>query len=380
MICENCGIRPASVQVFQQQGGQRVTSYLCMQCARQLGMIGGGGNFGGASPFEMLQNLIQQQGGQGPNNFFEALSGEAREAVMRAREASAGTTRTNAIGTDHLLAGIVTGDNVATEALGRAGANVDEMRSTFAEQRGDPGEAVYTFTPSAKHALQLAFQAARQMGAAQIGSEHLLLGLLGEGDGNAYQIPARNGAGDAEALRRINRLIEPTAAEVYLVGEATSGMDPLELRRRVGMVFQVPALFGETVEEAVVYGARLAGKEAQAARLLEMAGLDASFAGKDPGTLSVGEQQRVSIARALALEPEALLMDEPTSALDEAARRRIEELVRGLNATLGLTIVVVSHDLDQVSRVADRVVVLVGGRSEGEWSREEFFSDRKSVV
>src|SRR5918995_79084 len=121
MICENCGIRPASVQVFQQQGGQRVTSYLCTQCA-------------------------QQQGGQGPGNFFEALSGEARDSVMRAREASAGTTRTNAIGTDHLLAGIVTGDNVATEALGRAGANVNEMRSDFAEQRGNPGEAVYTFT------------------------------------------------------------------------------------------------------------------------------------------------------------------------------------------------------------------------------------------
>jgi len=209
MVCENCGVRPASVQVFQQQAGQRVTSYLCTQCARQLGMIGGGGNFGGTNPFEMLQNLIQQQGGQGPGNFFEALSGEAREAVMRAREASAGTTRTNAIGTDHLLAGIVTGNNVATEALGRAGANVDEMRSTFAEGRGDPGEAVYTFTPSAKHALQLAFQAARQMGAAQIGSEHLLLGLLGEGDGNAYQILARNGAGDAEALRReIARLLQ----------------------------------------------------------------------------------------------------------------------------------------------------------------------------
>ncbi len=209
MVCENCGVRPASVQVFQQQGGQRATSYLCTQCARQLGMIGGGGNFGGTNPFEMLQNLIQQQGGQGPGNFFEALSGEAREAVMRAREASAGTARTNAIGTDHLLAGIVTGDNVATEALGRAGANVDEMRSTFGAQRGDPGEAVYTFTPSAKHALQLAFQAARQMGAAQIGSEHLLLGLLGEGDGNAYQILARNGAGDAEALRReIARLLQ----------------------------------------------------------------------------------------------------------------------------------------------------------------------------
>jgi ATP-dependent Clp protease ATP-binding subunit ClpC len=185
-------------------------------------MIGGGGNFGGTNPFEMLQNLIQQQGGQGPGNFFEALSGEAREAVMRAREASAGTTRTNAIGTDHLLAGIVTGNNVATEALGRAGANVDEMRSTFAEQRGDPGEAVYTFTPSAKHALQLAFQAARQMGAAQIGSEHLLLGLLGEGDGNAYQILARNGAGDAEALRReIARLLQQRGAGAP--GAATPG-------------------------------------------------------------------------------------------------------------------------------------------------------------
>ena len=215
MICENCGVRPASVQVFRQQGDQRATSYLCTQCARQLGMIGGGGAFGGANPFEMLHNLIQQQSAQGPGNFFEALSGEAREAVMRAREASAGTTRTNAIGTDHLLAGIVTGDNLAAEVLERAGANVDEMRSDFSQQRGDPGEAVYTFTPSAKHALQLAFQAARQMGSAQIGSEHLLLGLLGEGDGNAYQILARNGAGDAEALRReIARLLQQRGGAV----------------------------------------------------------------------------------------------------------------------------------------------------------------------
>lgn len=183
-----------------------------------------------------------------------------------------------------------------------------------------------------------------------------------------------SGAGKSTLLRAVNRLIEPTAGEVYLDGEPTSGMDPLELRRRVGMVFQLPALFGATVEEAILYGARLAGREADAERLLRMAGLDASFTGKDPQTLSVGEQQRVSIARALALGPEALLMDEPTSALDEATRRRIEDLIRELNASLGLTIVAVSHDLDQVERVADRVVVLVRGRSEGEWSREEFFS------
>src|ERR687886_110925 len=208
MICENCGTRPASVQVSQQQGGQRSTAYLCTQCARQLGMIGGGGFGGGGNPFEMLQNLVQQQN-QGPGNFFEALSGEARESVMRAREASAGTTPTAAIGTDHLLSGIVGGDNIAMEALRRAGANVDGMRATFNEHRGDPGDQVYTFTPSAKRALQLAFTAARQMGSAQVGSEHLLLGLLGEGDGNAYQILARNGAQDAEALRReIARLLQ----------------------------------------------------------------------------------------------------------------------------------------------------------------------------
>jgi putative ABC transport system ATP-binding protein len=183
-----------------------------------------------------------------------------------------------------------------------------------------------------------------------------------------------SGTGKSTLLRTINRLVEPTAGEIYLDGEPTSRMDPLKLRRRVGMVFQLPALFGATVEEATLYGARLAEREADAGRLLEMAGLEASFLGRAPQALSVGEQQRVSIARALALEPQALLMDEPTSALDEAARRRVEGLIRELNASLGLTTVLVSHHLDQVARVADRVVVLAGGRSEGEWGREEFFS------
>src|SRR5919199_6936880 len=212
MICENCGVRPASVQVFRQQGDRRVSSYLCTQCARQLGMIGG--TQGGDDPFAMLQNLIQQQqGGQG--SLFDALSQEAQQAVMRAREASAGTTRTAAIGTNHLLAGIVTGDNMATDALQRAGADVEGMRARFQEFRGDPGDEVYTFTPSAKRALQLSFTAARQMGAGQVGSEHLLLGLLGEGDGNAYRILQQHGANDAEALRReILRLMQQRGAQM----------------------------------------------------------------------------------------------------------------------------------------------------------------------
>ena len=140
------------------------------------------------------------------------------------------------------------------------------------------------------------------------------------------------------------------------------------------MVFQIPALFGASVREAVLYGARLSGRDEDPERLLEVVGLDPSLVERDPQTLSAGQQQRVSIARALALGPEVLLLDEPTSALDEAARRRIEDLVRDLNARLGLTMIFVSHDLSQVERVADRVVLLADGKSVGEWGREDFFS------
>jgi ATP-dependent Clp protease ATP-binding subunit ClpC len=241
MICENCRARPASVQVNRQQGGQRIAAYFCTQCARQLGMIGGGA-FGGANPFETL-NLVQQQNQQGPGSFFEALSTEAQEAVMRSREASAGTTRTNAIGTDHLLAGIVAGENVATEALRRAGADVEGLRENFREFRGDPGEGIYTFTPSAKRALQLSFAAARQVGSAQVGSEHLLLGLLGEGDGNAYQILSRYGADDPEALRReIGRLLQQRGGRMSPPGAAPGGGFPGSPGGPQGPQSQTPVL------------------------------------------------------------------------------------------------------------------------------------------
>ena len=193
-------------------------------------------------------------------------------------------------------------------------------------------------------------------------------------DGGITAVVGPSGAGKTTLLRAINRLIEPTSGEVYLDGEPTSGLDPLELRRRVGMVFQVPALFGGSVDEAVLYGARLSNEDADPGRLLELVGLSASLAERDPQTLSVGQQQRVAIARVLALRPEALLLDEPTSALDEAARSRVEELVMDLNDRLGLTMVFVTHDLSQVERVADHVALLAGGRCEGEWSREDFFS------
>ena len=209
-----------------------------------------------------------------------------------------------------------------------------------------------------------------------VGRVEILKGVTATiGEGEVVSIVGPSGAGKSTLLRTINRLVEPTAGEIFLDGAPTGEMDPLELRRRGGMIFQLPALFGETVTDAVLYGLRLAGRSADVERLLESVGLDPSMAGRDPQSLSVGQQQRVSIARALALEPEVLLMDEPTSALDRAARQRVEDLIRDLNTRLNLTIVIVSHALGQVERVADRVLLLVAGRSEGEWSKEEFFSD-----
>jgi putative ABC transport system ATP-binding protein len=210
-----------------------------------------------------------------------------------------------------------------------------------------------------------------------VGRAEILKGVTGTVDaGEVVSIVGPSGAGKSTLLRTINRLAEPTAGEIFLDGVPTRKMNSLELRRRVGMVFQLPALFGETVADAVLYGLRLMGRSTDVGHLLELVGLDPSLATRDPQSLSVGQQQRVSIARALALEPEILLMDEPTSALDQAARQRVEGLIRDLNARLNLTIVIVSHALDQVERVADRVLLLVSGRSEGEWSKEEFFSGK----
>jgi ABC-type methionine transport system ATPase subunit len=191
--------------------------------------------------------------------------------------------------------------------------------------------------------------------------------------GEVFSVVGPSGAGKSTLLRTINRLVESTAGNIFLDGAPIEEINPLELRRRIGMVFQLPALFGDTVEDSVLYGVRLAGKCADVERLLGLAGLAPSLASRNPQSLSVGQQQRVSIARALALEPEVLLMDEPTSALDQVARQWIEDLIGQLNKELGLTIVVVSHALDQVERIADRVVLLIDGRSEGEWSKEEFF-------
>jgi putative ABC transport system ATP-binding protein len=169
-----------------------------------------------------------------------------------------------------------------------------------------------------------------------------------------------SGAGKSTLLRLCNRLEVPASGRVAFRGADLDDVDPLALRRQVGMVFQRPILFPGTVEDNL----RVADPQADAAALvaaMERAGLDRSFLSRVGDDLSGGEAQRACLARTLLTDPEALLLDEPTSALDPPATRQLERLARSL-ATDGVPMVWVSHDLEQVRRVADRTIVLVAGR------------------
>jgi ABC-type proline/glycine betaine transport system ATPase subunit len=170
-----------------------------------------------------------------------------------------------------------------------------------------------------------------------------------------------SGSGKSTLLRLLNRLVDPDRGTVRHRGRDVCECDPLELRREVCLVPQLPALLPGTVADNVLYGVRLAGRDADVARMLELAGLDPSYADRDSAQLSVGEQQRVMLARALALEPDVLLLDEPTSALDEQARTAVEETLRRLQDEVSASFVLVTHDLDQAARLASWVVRLEKG-------------------
>jgi putative ABC transport system ATP-binding protein len=172
-----------------------------------------------------------------------------------------------------------------------------------------------------------------------------------------------SGSGKSSLLRLLNRLADPVAGAVRYRGSDVRDRDPLEVRREVGLVPQLPALAEGTVADNIRYAAGLAGDGSppDVARLLDLAGLDSGYADRDAARLSVGEQQRAMLARALAVEPRVLLLDEPTSALDERARDAVEATLRGLRERLGLSLVLVTHDLEQARRMADWVVRLDEG-------------------
>jgi putative ABC transport system ATP-binding protein len=181
--------------------------------------------------------------------------------------------------------------------------------------------------------------------------------------GGVTVLKGPSGAGKSTLLRLCNRLEVPTTGVVRYRGEDIAALDPLALRRRVGMVFQRPTLFAGTVRDNL----RVAlpdGDDDAYADALERSGLSAAFLDRDGGELSGGEAQRACLARTLVTSPEALLMDEPTSALDDANTRLLERHTCSLTGD-GVTVVWVTHDLAQADRIADHAIALEGGRLVG---------------
>jgi putative ABC transport system ATP-binding protein len=179
----------------------------------------------------------------------------------------------------------------------------------------------------------------------------------------ASAIAGPSGCGKSSLLRVLNRLADPDIGSVSYRDRPLTEYPVLDLRREVSLVPQLPALLEGTVEHNITYAAGLAHREPEPARSLDLVGLDASFAPRDASKLSVGEQQRVMLARALAQSPSVLLLDEPTSALDAAARDSVEATLLDLRRRLDISLVLVTHDLAQAERLADSVLRLDGGRT-----------------
>jgi len=188
------------------------------------------------------------------------------------------------------------------------------------------------------------------------------------GSGEFLAVVGPSGSGKTTLLRLINRLAEPTGGTVRIGGEDAAALDPIALRRRVGYVFQGVGLFPHlTVAENIAITPKLLGwdgprRAARAAELLALVRLPASYAPRFPHQLSGGERQRVGVARALAAEPRIVLMDEPFSALDALTRDALGDDYRRLHRDLGLTSVMITHDMLEALLLADRVVVLREGR------------------
>ncbi|MDP3803683.1 methionine ABC transporter ATP-binding protein [Brevundimonas sp.] len=199
--------------------------------------------------------------------------------------------------------------------------------------------------------------------------------------GEVFGVVGRSGAGKSTLIRTINLLERPDAGTVTVDGREMTALAPAELRaarRRIGMIFQhFNLLNAKTIAGNVAFPLRLEGRPAaevdrRVADLLEQLGLS-EHARKHPAQLSGGQKQRVGIARALACEPGVLLCDEATSALDPETTDEILTLLDQLNRDLGLTIILITHQMEVVRRVCDRVAVLKDGRVVEEGATADVF-------
>ena len=209
---------------------------------------------------------------------------------------------------------------------------------------------------------------------------------MGVSNGETLVLLGSSGCGKTTTLKMINRLIEPTSGRIEIDGRNILEQDPIELRRSVGYVFQGIGLFPHmTVWQNVGIIPRLLGwpagrRRERAEELMGLVGLDpGAYAGRYPGELSGGQQQRVGVARALAADPDYLLMDEPFGALDAVTRDTLQQELLALKRRLGKTIVFVTHDIFEALTLADRIAVLHEGRLEQVGTKEDLLAHPASA-
>ncbi len=200
-------------------------------------------------------------------------------------------------------------------------------------------------------------------------------------EGAFVAVVGASGSGKTTLVKTVNRLVEPDSGAVTIAGAPVDAQDAAVLRRGVGYVFQGVGLFPHmSVAENIGVTPSLLGwpKAEIAARvdeLLDLVDLPRDYGARRPDALSGGQRQRVGLARALAARPKVLLLDEPFGALDAVTREALGEACRRLHDTLGLTTVMITHDVLEAALLADRIVVMGGGQVLGDGTARELFSD-----
>ncbi|GHH39744.1 betaine/proline/choline family ABC transporter ATP-binding protein [Streptomyces candidus] len=189
--------------------------------------------------------------------------------------------------------------------------------------------------------------------------------------GELVTLVGPSGCGKTTTMKMVNRLIEPSAGRILLGGEDIAGVDPVELRRRIGYVIQQVGLFphrtvlDNTATVPHLLGVKRAQARARAAELLDLVGLDPKVHGpRYPEQLSGGQRQRVGVARALAADPPVLLMDEPFGAVDPVVREHLQNEFLKLQSQVNKTVLFVTHDIEEAVRLGDRIAVYGQGRIE----------------
>lgn len=205
-------------------------------------------------------------------------------------------------------------------------------------------------------------------------------------DGSYVAIIGHTGSGKSTILQHLNALLKPTEGIVELgdktINSTTGNKDLKPLRKKVGIVFQFPEaqLFEETVEKDIAFGPKNFGVSEEealkiAAEVVKTVGLPEEVLKKSPFDLSGGQMRRVAIAGVLAMKPEVLVLDEPTAGLDPKGRLEMMEMFYKLNKEQNMTIVLVTHQMNDVSDYADHVIVIESGNVVKEGSPKEVFSD-----